>query len=261
MSEFEKRRRVIGGIQLSAEGLQGALRELDVLLADGNHHYVCFCESNLFVHARRSPELLEVLNRASMVLPDGIALVWEAKLLGRPLTERVPGPTFFLAACKHGVAKGYRHFFYGGAEGVAERLAEVLARRYPGIEVVGYYSPPFRPLTDKEEEEIKHKIESARPHLLWVGLGGPKQEFWMAQHVGKINVPVMLAVGAAFDFHSCTVPWAPKWVRKIGMEWIYRAMTGGRRVLLRNIWCVSLAAALIVHDVLRERNNRGRLSS
>jgi N-acetylglucosaminyldiphosphoundecaprenol N-acetyl-beta-D-mannosaminyltransferase len=256
MSDVKGRQIVIGGIRLNAEDLQGALQSLDSLLADGHHHYVCFCESNLFVHARRNRELLKILNGASMVLPDGIALALEARLLNRPLTERVPGPGFLLAACAQGVAKGYRHFFYGGAEGVAERLAEVLMQRYPGLQVAGCYSPPFRPLGDTEEEEIRHRIESARPHLLWVGLGGPKQEFWIAQHVGKINVPVMLAVGAAFDFHTGAVPWAPKWIRKIGMEWFYRTVTGGRRVWRRNMWCVPLAAALILRDVWRERNNR-----
>jgi N-acetylglucosaminyldiphosphoundecaprenol N-acetyl-beta-D-mannosaminyltransferase len=207
----------------------------------------------MFVHALRNPELLGIVNRASLVLPDGIALLLLSRLLGRPLRERVPGPSFLLAACEHSAKKGYRHFFYGGADGVAVRLADVLSKRYPGLEVAGHYSPPFRPLAAEEENEIIQRIESARPHLLWVGLGAPKQEFWMARHVGKINVPVMLGVGAAFDFHTGTVPWAPKWIRRIGMEWVYRGFTGGKRVFFRNVWCVSYATALILREVWREK--------
>jgi N-acetylglucosaminyldiphosphoundecaprenol N-acetyl-beta-D-mannosaminyltransferase len=156
-----------------------------------------------------------------------------------------------LDACQYGLAKGWRHFFYGGAEGVAEKLAWRLGERFPGLQVAGTWCPPFRSLTPEEEASARQTIEDARPDLLWVGLGGPKQEFWIAQHLGRINVPVMLAVGAAFDFHSGNRAWAPPWIRQIGMEWAYRAATGGRKTFLRNVRCVFWVATHLTQVALR----------
>lgn len=222
-----------------------ALERLHSLVNDGGHHYVCFCEANLCAAASRDSRLVDVLNRASMTLADGVAVRALAALVGRKVPERVPGPSFLLTACESGQERGYRHFFYGGRPGVPEEMAENLTRRFPDIKVAGTYSPPFRRLAPHEERTVKNMIEDARPHLLWVGLGGPKQEFWMAEHVGRIDVPVMLGVGAAFDFHAGSRPWAPRAVRRLGMEWAFRALTGGPRTLLRNLRCVSRMGLLL----------------
>ena len=230
-----------------------ALAHLDALSIDGGHHYVCFCESNLFVHAHNKPQVAAAVRGAALVLPDGISLTLAARLLAGRLIERVPGPSFLPAACEHGIDKGWRHYFLGGAQGVAERLAGALSARFPGLQVVGTHSPPFRPMTLEEDQSLVREIERARPHFLWVGLGAPKQELWMAEHVGKIDVPVMLGVGAAFDFHSGSAPWAPKWIRDAGIEWAYRAVTGGRRVFFRNVRCVSKAAMIIAREAWRQR--------
>lgn len=239
----------LAGVPISALDLQESLSRLGQMVSDGNYHYICFLEANLLSHVNRNRELRNVLCSSSMVLPDGVALTLLARILGIHLPERVPGPRFLPAACDYGLSRGYTHFFYGGKPGVAERLAVVLSQRYPGLRVAGTYSPPFRPLAEDEEHEVKATIEAARPHLLWVGLGGPKQEFWMAEHLGKINVPVMLGVGAAFDFHTGHAPWAPPVIRKMGLEWAYRAVTGGRRVFLRNLRCVSVSALVMVQEV------------
>jgi len=246
---FKDNRVWLAGVPVSALKLQNSLRQLDSLINDGDYHYICFLEANLLSRINGKSELRNVLCQASMVLPDGVALTFLARCLGVRLPERVPGPRFLPAACEYGLRRGYRHFFLGGASGVAERLADVLSQRYPGLKVAGTYSPPFRPLTGNEEQEVKATIERARPHLLWVGLGGPKQEFWMAEHLGKINVPVMLGVGAAFDFHSGHAPWAPPVIQKMGLEWAYRAVTGGRRVFFRNVRCVSVSALVMVREV------------
>jgi len=245
------RRVDVGGLMMSPLDLSGSLARLEALLQDGQQHYVAFCDSNLFVHVRENPDILPIINGASMVLADGVALVLLSKLLRRPLPARVPGPAFIDAACEFGLSRGWRHFFYGGAEDVAPRLADALQRKYPGLRVAGTYTPPFRALDEAEERQVKARIEEAQPHLLWVGLGGPKQELWMAGHMGRIDVPVMLGVGAAFDFHSGNRRWAPVWVRKAGMEWAYRALTGGKRVFWRNLRCVPMAAMLIAGDVSR----------
>lgn len=152
--------------------------------------------------------------------------------------QRVPGPNFMLAACAHGVLRGWRHFFYGSKVDTLQLLTTNLRERFPGIQIAGSFSPPFRALTIAEELTVKKTIESVSPHFLWVGLGGPKQEFWMAEHVGKIRVPIMLGVGAAFDFYAGTRPWAPVWVQRAGLTWLFRMATGGRRTMLRNCRCL-----------------------
>jgi N-acetylglucosaminyldiphosphoundecaprenol N-acetyl-beta-D-mannosaminyltransferase len=229
----------------------GALNQLESATKDGGRHFFCFCDSYQFSIAAKDPRLRAVHARADAVFADGVSLTVLARLRGTPLPERIPGPSFFLAACQHGLTRDWSHFFYGGAPGVPEALADTLSRRFPGIRIVGTASPPFRPLTRAETEEVRERIESSGAQLLWVGLGAPKQELWMAEHVGKINVPVMLGVGAAFDFHSGDRPWAPPWIRRIGMEWAYRTLTGGRRTFFRNLRCVSVVGAYLAKEAVR----------
>jgi N-acetylglucosaminyldiphosphoundecaprenol N-acetyl-beta-D-mannosaminyltransferase len=228
-----------------------ALGRVEGFIADGGRRYVCFCEANLLAHADRNSRTAAALNRAGMVLADGVALTALARLAGTPLPARVPGPSFLPAACEYGLTRGWRHFFYGGGEGVAEKLAASLSGRFPGLIVAGTSTPPFRALDAQEEEALGRTIRDARPHLLWVALGGPKQELWMADHVGRLDVPVMLGVGAAFDFHSGRRVWAPRWIRAAGMEWLFRTLTGGRRTLFRNAWCVPIVAGMLCREMIR----------
>jgi N-acetylglucosaminyldiphosphoundecaprenol N-acetyl-beta-D-mannosaminyltransferase len=222
-----------------------ALDTMDRWVRTRNGGYVCFCEASLLSSAMRDGSVLEALSGAKLVLADGIAVLTYARLRNIPIQERVPGPGYLLAACEYGLARGWRHFFYGGEQGVPERLAETLTCRYPGLKIAGAWSPPFRELTEAEEEQTKAMIEGAGADLLWLGLGSPKQELWMARHAGRIDVPVMLGVGAAFDFHSGNRPWAPPVIRRLGMEWAYRMLTGGRQTLRRNVRCVSHVALLL----------------
>jgi len=195
---------------------------------------VCLTDAFQCVYATQDSKLRAIHARASLVLPDGVGLTAGARLLGKRFPARLPGPVVMLTYCEHGLPRGRRHFFYGGAEGVAGRLKEKLQHRLPGLEVAGTYSPPFRPLTPAEEADVKQRIEDSGAEVLWVGLGAPKQEHWMADHVGKIDVSLMLGVGAAFDFHSGHRKWAPACIRKAGLEWVYRMCTGGRRIIRRN---------------------------
>ena len=239
------------GIDLNVSTPEQALRELERLIQLRNSHFVCFFEGNLFYRSLREKTVKDTINQATLVYPDGIAvakaLSWQ---LRRPV-QRVSGPAFLLQAGAYGISRNWRHFFLGGGEGVAERLAEKLCKQYPSLQVAGTFCPPFRPMTENEELEIKQKIEESHTDLLWVGLGGPKQEFWMNAHLGKIAVPVMLGVGAAFDFHSGNRPWAPLWIRKIGMEWLFRALSGGKNTLQRNVKCVSRVAVVLTADMVR----------
>ena len=142
---------------------------------------------------------------------------------------------FPLKLCDWGREKGYRHFFYGGAKGVADTLAERFTQDYPGLKVAGTYCPPFRLLSEQEDREIVDHINAAKPDIVWVGLGAPKQEKWMATYLGRIKATAMIGVGAAFDFHSGNVKWAPDWIRRIGMEWAYRLALEPKRMWRRNL--------------------------
>lgn len=241
------------GIRINRSTMRNALREVNMLVRKRAHNFVCFYEANLFSRALTEWNVRAAINQASLVYPDGIAPALCANLCTSVDFPRISGPTFLLKACEYGLDKNWRHFFIGGAEGVAERLAENLKKRFPDLQIAGTYCPPFRQMTTAEEREVKNRIEAGHTDLLWVGLGGPKQEFWMLAHQGQIDVPVMLGVGAAFDFHSNNRPWAPKIVRKLGLEWLWRMFSGGRKTLVRNIRCVSRIALVLLSDVIRYR--------
>jgi len=164
--------------------------------------------------------------------------------------SRVYGPDLMLALCEESKEKGYRHFFYGGAEGVADELAASLTERYPGLQVAGTYSPPFRPLTEDEDQQVVDLINRSGADIVWVGLGTPKQDFWVADHVGRLEAPVLLAVGAAFDFHSGRKRQAPRWMQRAGLEWLFRLLTEPRRLWYRYLVLNPLFIALVTLQLL-----------
>ena len=182
------------------------------------------------MESQRDDELRRIHNDAGLVVPDGMPLVWLCREAGFEATSRCYGPDLLLAACEWSLASGARHFFYGGAEGVPELLAESLRERFPGLPVAGTYSPPFRPLEPHEDEEIVRRIDESGADIVWVGLSTPKQERWMAAHVGRLAAPVLVGVGAAFDFHSGRKTQAPGWMQRSGLEWLYRALQEPRRL-------------------------------
>ena len=177
----------------------------------------------------------EILNSSDLVVPDGAPLVWLARLKGHGIRRRVYGPDLLLAFCENCRDLPVRHFFYGGEAGVAEKLAQQLADRFPGLTIAGTYSPPFRPLASREDEEIARTINEAAPDVVWVGIGTPKQERWMFEQRGRISAPVLVGVGAAFDFHSGRKKQAPRWMRENGLEWSYRLLQEPRRLWRRYI--------------------------
>jgi N-acetylglucosaminyldiphosphoundecaprenol N-acetyl-beta-D-mannosaminyltransferase len=145
-----------------------------------------------------------------------------------------------LKFCEIAACKGYKQFFYGGAVGVPQKLQEALTERFPGLQVVGAYSPPFRPLTPEEDQNVVRMINESGADVVWVGLGAPKQEWWMAKHLGQITAPVMVGVGAAFDFHTGRVRQAPPWMQERGLEWLYRLYREPRRLWKRYLMSNSL---------------------
>lgn len=211
----------------------------------GAGHYIAVTGMHGVMEAQQNPSFKDVLNAADLVVPDGMPLVWLARRHGYPLARRVYGPDLMQAFC--GKTGGrYRHFFYGGAPRVPDRLIQVLAQRF-GIGIAGAYSPPFRPLREEEEEEIVALIHRAAPDILWVGLSTPKQELWMHEHRARVRVPVIVGVGAAFDFLTGRVKQAPFWMREHGLEWLFRLIQEPRRLWRRYLiygskfaWQVSL---------------------
>jgi N-acetylglucosaminyldiphosphoundecaprenol N-acetyl-beta-D-mannosaminyltransferase len=183
--------------------------------------------------AQQDAEFRQILNQADLVVPDGMPLVWLGRWHGYPLKRRVYGPELMETFCRLTGPK-YRHFFCGGAPGVADQLARAEQQRY-GIQVAGTYCPPFRTLTDQEKIEFLATVEAAAPDVLWIGLSTPKQERWMNEYRHKLLVPVMLGVGAAFDLNTGRLKQAPEWMRENGLEWLFRLLTEPRRLWRRYV--------------------------
>ena len=183
--------------------------------------------------AQHDPWFKKVLNAADLVVPDGMPLVWLARMQGFPLKRRVYGPELMTSFCEQTKSKGYRNFLYGGDVGVPDELAAVLRKRFPGIVIAGSYSPPFRPLTEAEDNEAVARINESDTDVLWIGLGAPRQERWMHDHRDRLNVPVVIGVGAAFDLHTRRKKQAPEWMRENGFEWLFRLLQEPRRLWRR----------------------------
>jgi N-acetylglucosaminyldiphosphoundecaprenol N-acetyl-beta-D-mannosaminyltransferase len=221
------------GVGVSAINMEMALAAIDQLMARRLPTYVCVTTVHGVMECQWSEELRQIHNNAGLVTPDGMPLVWLTRSQGHTHVQRVYGPDLMLALCAHSVHRGYRHYFYGGADGVAQELAHCLTKRFPGLQVAGASTPPFRPLTDVEDERAVAEINSTQPDIVWVGLGAPKQEYWMAAHVGRVTAPVLIGVGAAFDFHTNRKQQAPRWMQRNGLEWLYRLANEPRRLWKR----------------------------
>jgi N-acetylglucosaminyldiphosphoundecaprenol N-acetyl-beta-D-mannosaminyltransferase len=202
----------------------------------GERTYIVVTNPHSILTCRRDHEMLSATNGAGLVLPDGVGTSLAARLItGRSAGPRTPGPELMLYLLDRGRSIGLRHYLYGAQPEVLEELARRLRVLFPGVLITGAYSPPFYPLTDAEDELIVENISRTKPDVVWVGLGAPKQEKWMANHVGRVSAAVMIGVGAAFDYHAGAVPRAPRWARKVGLEWFYRLMHEPRRLWKRNL--------------------------
>lgn len=213
--------------------MEMALKTIEGWISRCESQYVCVSPAHAIMDYRRDPELRCIANSSGLSTPDGMSVVWLLRLKGHRNVERVYGPDLILELCKRSLEHGYRHFFYGGAPGVVEDLASRLRGRFDGIRIAGTYTPPFRPLTAEEDQQIVELINASEANIVWIGLGAPKQELWMADHVGLIEGAVLVGVGAAFDFLSGHKPQAPHWMQRSGLEWLFRLGTEPRRLWRR----------------------------
>jgi len=214
---------------------QTVMETIDRWRHRGERRYITMSNPRDVILCDRDIQMRQSLAGAGLTLPDGVGIILAAQLLRLTHQGRVTGPTLMLELCRWGQDKGYRHFFCGGAPGIAERLAERLSQQFPRLCVAGLYCPPFRPLTPGEEWAMLDFINATESDIVWVGLGAPKQEKWMARYRSQLNAPVLIGVGAAFDFHSGNAKWAPAIIRRLGLEWAYRLMQEPRRMWSRNV--------------------------
>lgn len=223
------------GVGISAINLTEALETIEGWLQRKDPNYVCVTPAHGVMESRRNPKLRKILNESGMTTPDGMSIVWLLKMYGHSKVTRVYGPDLMLAVCRYSAQQGFRQFLYGGEDGVAEELARKLQTRFPGLSIAGTYTPPFRSLTPEEDKEIIERINRSEADIVWIGISTPKQELWMADHIGKLDAPVIIGVGAAFDFLSGKKLQAPTWMQRNGMEWLFRFLTEPRRLWRRYI--------------------------
>jgi N-acetylglucosaminyldiphosphoundecaprenol N-acetyl-beta-D-mannosaminyltransferase len=221
------------GVEVSAIDLQAAIRRIREWIESDLRHYVCVRDVHGVMRSQRDPELMRIHREAGMVTPDGMPLVWCGRLAGAHWMHRVYGPDLMLSACGESEIAGWRHFLYGAGDGVANELAANLRERFPEIQIVGTHTPPFRDLTEDEAQRTVEMINGASPDIVWVGLSTPKQELWMSRFRGLLDAPVLIGVGAAFDMHAGRVPQAPMWMRRSGLEWLFRLSVEPRRLWRR----------------------------
>jgi len=221
------------GVGLSAINLDTAEAAITQALDSGSKGYICVTGVHGVSEAQTDPDFRRILNEAFLNTPDGMPMVWIGRMQGFSEMSRVYGPDLMLRLCALSEAKGYSHFFYGGAPGVAEELAARLKQRFPQLKVAGVYSPPFRPLNPDEERVLTNRIETVKPDIFWVGLSTPKQERFMAQFAPKLAATIFIGVGAAFDFHAGRVRQAPRWMQRSGLEWLFRLGCEPRRLWRR----------------------------
>ncbi len=229
-----------------------AIRIVNQWLKDDDRcRLVTFANVHMLVEARLKPDFGEVLRQTDLNCPDGNPLSWIGKVLYGGRISQVAGPDFMPLFCEQTASQGYRHFLYGGGEGIAEKTAQELMFRYPGIQIAGRYTPPFMQLSQSENEKVCTQINASGADVVWVCLGCPKQEKWILEHRDQLNAKVILAVGQAFDILAGTKVRAPKFLRRFGLEWAYRLVQEPGRLWKRYLITNVLFIAWVVFSFLR----------
>jgi N-acetylglucosaminyldiphosphoundecaprenol N-acetyl-beta-D-mannosaminyltransferase len=250
-------KRELLGVPFALTDYAEAMDVMDGMIERRERGYLCAAAVHVLMVSRHDPETRAALRGASLVVPDGRPLVWALNLLGAQLADRVYGPELTVRYCRRAAERGHRVWLYGGATQAAlEELQGVLAARFPGIRVAGGLSPPHRPLTETEERELAERIDADAPDLVWVGIGAPKQERWMARMRPLLEAPVLVGVGAAFDFIAGRKRQAPPWMQRRGLEWVFRLSQDPVRLAPRYLRYNPAFVAAFGRQYIRERARR-----
>jgi N-acetylglucosaminyldiphosphoundecaprenol N-acetyl-beta-D-mannosaminyltransferase len=221
------------GVRVSAVNLKTATARIDAAIAKGKKEYVCVRDAHGVIRCQSDAELRSIHNRAFLVTPDGMPLVWALKRAGHTASDRVYGPDLMLSLFETGEHRGWRHFLYGATDKTLERLQARLLEKFPDARIAGAYAPPFHELDAREEADVAERINRSGADIVWVGLGSPKQEFWMAHMRGQLDASMLIGVGAAFDFHAGLKRQAPRAIQRSGLEWAFRLLCEPRRLWRR----------------------------
>lgn len=241
------------GVKVSAVNLSIAIAEIARWIRDGHRSYATLTGVHGIMEAVRNEEIRQAHNIAGLVLPDGMPLVWLLWRRGFSFADRVYGPDLMMALFDCSQTAAYRHYLYGATARALDLLAGNLARKFPAARIVGLHSPPFRPASADEDESVIAAINGSGAEIVWVGLSTPKQELWMARHRSRLSAPVLLGVGAAFDFHAGLVRQAPRWSQQAGLEWAFRMAMEPRRLTKRYLRNNPAFLARLAADKLRLR--------
>jgi N-acetylglucosaminyldiphosphoundecaprenol N-acetyl-beta-D-mannosaminyltransferase len=249
--QLPQRKFQVLGVDVSAVQIPDVVAQMDQWIqARDRCRFIAVTGMHGVTEAHHDAGLKHILNAAALNVPDGMPLVWLGRLCGFPLRRRVYGPELMSTFCKHGVPHGVRHFLYGGNTGVAEKLAGALRARFPGIQITGTICPPFRSLTAEEKRAEVEDINSRRPDVVWVGLSAGKQEKWMFEQHQRLRAPVLVGVGAAFDFLAGLKKQAPVWMQENGLEWLFRLLQEPRRLWYRYLVYGSQFICLVSAEML-----------
>jgi len=245
---------VIDGLPINLEPHDQILGRIGrVITSRASGEYICITNTESMYHGRRIAAHGEYIRRATLSLCDGVGVIIAGLAWGHRI-RRYNGPVLMLECARLGVPKGWRHFFYGGGEGVADEMAQRLKLRFPGLIVCGTHQPPFRGLTPQERAAVIQKINESKPDIIWVGLGLLKQEQWISEYRNDVRAPWMIGVGAAFDYHAGTVPWAPPVLRKLGLEWLFRLIVQPRLRARRYWWSLIFVCQATLKGLLRRHS-------
>lgn len=245
------------GVKVSKSNLQETAEIMSRAIETRTPLRVAVTPVNCILWARKDDDLRHIYNTAGLVTADGVPLVWASRLLGSPVRGRVTGLDLLPYFAHIAAQKGYRFFFLGAAEGVAEQLAEKLQKEHPGLQVAGCYSPPFtEKFSDRENKKMTEMINYSGADVLWVSLTAPKQDFWIAGQMENLQTPVAIGVGAAFDVVAGNIPRAPVWMQRSGLEWLYRLVKEPSRLSKRYLVEAPVFIPLILKQIFTNKRTK-----